>query len=70
MNDTLAMPMTLVSVPPDTQPWWMVRRSLIFALGAVVALWLTLNAQRERFDRWMVTEFPVNDAIALRIAGY
>jgi hypothetical protein len=52
------------------RPWWAVRRSLIFTLGFLVTLWLPLTLQRERVDRWMVKDLPVNDTIVLRLAGY
>jgi len=70
MNDTLAIPAPVVSVSPGTRPWWAVRRSLIFTLGFLVTLWLPLTLQRERVDRWMVKDLPVNDTIVLRLAGY
>jgi hypothetical protein len=70
MNDTLATFAPTVSVSPGTQPWWAVRRSLIVVLVFLVALWVPMNVQRERVDRWMVSDLPVNDTIALRLAGY
>ena len=70
MNDTLAIPAPPVSVSPGTRPWWAVRRSLLVVLGLLVALWAPLSVQRERVDRWMMTDLPVNDTIVLRLAGY
>lgn len=70
MNDTLAIPAPIVSVPPGMRPWWAVRRPLIFALGLLMTLWLALSLQRPRVERWMVTDLPVDDAIVLRLAGY